>query len=217
MFVIIVMYSNLGDPEPTFPDDGKLHLLSMRFCPYAQRTHIILEAKEIPYHTYNINLTNKPEWLTKYSLLGKVPAVGVPTDNGLSFIHESMVIADYLDEKYPEKLLYPKDPLAKAVDRLLIERFSNVTSAFYKVAFRDDINGKEEISAGLDEFEAELKKRGSTFFGGKDPGMLDYMIWPWVERIAVLKYGTDVQYEIDQERFSALVSLSYNYSSFFEN
>nr|ATY49606.1 glutathione S-transferase [Bradysia odoriphaga] len=206
--VIETRHFKTGDPEPTFPSDGKLQLLSMRFCPYAQRTHIILEAKRIPYHTYNVDLTNKPEWLTKYSPLGKVPALGVPTERGLSFIHESMVIADYLDEKYPEKLLYPKDPFAKAVDRLLIERFSIVSNAFYKIGFRGDINGKVELSNGLDEFETELKKRGTSFFGGKEPGMLDYMIWPWMERLVLLKYGKDIQYEIDEERFAALTEWS---------
>jgi len=199
-----------GDPEPTFPNDGKIQLLSMRFCPYAQRTHIILEAKKIPYHTFNIDLTNKPEWLTKYSPLGKVPAIGLPTEKGHPFIHESLVIADYLDEKYPQKRLYPNDPLGKALDRLLIERFSIVTSAFYKVAVKGDAEGKSEISNGLDEFEAELKKRGTTFFGGEEPGMLDYMIWPWIERIALLKYLEGNKYEIDKDRYATLVKWNSN-------
>lgn len=180
----------------------------MRFCPYAQRTHIILEAKKIPYHTVNINLTDKPEWLTKYSPLGKVPALGLPTEKGQPFIHESMVIADYLDEKYPERLLYPSDPLEKAKDRLLIERFSIVTNAFYKAAVKGDADGKIEISEGLDIFEAELKKRGTAFFGGnKEPGMLDYMIWPWCERLALLKYIEGIEYEVDPVRYSGLVRI----------
>jgi len=195
-----------GDAEPNFPDDGKLHLISMRFCPYAQRTHIILEAKKIPYHTYNINLAEKPEWLTKYSPLGKVPALGLSNEKGKPFIHESLVIADYLDEKYPEKKLYPKDPLAKAVDKLLIERFNNVSSGFYKIAFGSNAaEGLTQISNGLDDFEKELEKRGTTFFGGDEPGMLDYMIWPWVERLAVLKYIDGDKFELDKTRFAKLV------------
>ena len=41
-------------------------------------------------------------------------------------------------------------------------------------------------SLGLLVFENELKRRGSTFFGGSSlPGYLDYMIWPWMERINI--------------------------------
>ena len=36
-------------------------------------------------------------------------------------------------------------------------------------------------------FEAEIEKRGQRFFGGQEaPGMLDYMIWPWLERADIL-------------------------------
>jgi len=195
--VIETRHLKSGDPEPKLPNDGKLKLLSMRFCPYAQRTLIILQAKKLPYDIININLSNKPEWLTKYSPLGKVPALGLPTGKGYTFIHESLVIADFLDEKYPEKRLYPKDPLDKAMDRLLIERFNVVISAFHK-AIKGDAEGKIKVTKGLEEFETELKKRGTTFFGGKEPGMLDYMIWPWCERIALLKLIEGDKFEIDE-------------------
>ena len=34
--------------------------------------------------------------------------------------------------------------------------------------------------------EKELEKRSTSFFNGQDlPGMLDYMIWPWMERLEV--------------------------------
>ena len=35
--------------------------------------------------------------------------------------------------------------------------------------------------------ESDLKCRNTKFFKGNElPGMLDYMIWPWMERIDVL-------------------------------
>ena len=34
--------------------------------------------------------------------------------------------------------------------------------------------------------ETELEKRGTKFFNDNSlPGMLDYMIWPWMERLEV--------------------------------
>ena len=73
----------------------------------------------------NINLTDKPEWLYEKSPLGKIPALELESGD---CIYESMIIADYLDEKYPQRPLYPKDPLKKAKDKLLIDQFNKVCS-----------------------------------------------------------------------------------------
>lgn len=67
----------------------------MRFCPFAQRAHLVLEAKNIPYHTANINLKEKPEWFETKSPLGKVPSLEIPSVKGDPLI-ESLIIADYL-------------------------------------------------------------------------------------------------------------------------
>lgn len=65
------------------------------------------------------------------SPLGKVPCLEL--ENG-DTLYESLVIAEYLDEAYPEHRLFPADPLAKAKDKLLIERFNDVITTMYKVS-----------------------------------------------------------------------------------
>ena len=35
----------------------------------------------------------------------------------------------------------------------------------------------------IQAFETELSSRGSCYFGGEQPGWLDYMVWPWFERL----------------------------------
>lgn len=107
-----------------------------RFCPYAQRVHLVLEAKNIPYNTAFINLTDKPEWLTQKSPLGKVPALEIPSIRGDPLI-ESLVIADYLDEQYPFNPLNSRDPVQKARDRIMVERFNAVISPFYRLFFSE--------------------------------------------------------------------------------
>lgn len=111
-------------------------MYSMRFCPYAQRSHLVLEAKNIPYHTAFINLKDKPEWLTQKSPLGKVPALEIPSVKGDPLI-ESLVIADYLDDQYPQNPLNAKDPLLRARDRILVERFNSFITPFYKLMFSE--------------------------------------------------------------------------------
>lgn len=156
----------------------------MRFCPFAQRAHLVLDAKNIPYHVAFINLDSKPEWLERVSPLLKVPALEIPGVSG-SLI-ESLIIAEFLDEKYPQNPLFPKDPLQKARDKILIERFNDFMGPYYRILMNHKTDGAPgaitELTTVLDLFEKELKSRNTKFFGGSKPGMLDYMIWPWCER-----------------------------------
>ncbi|XP_063910147.1 pyrimidodiazepine synthase-like [Zophobas morio] len=166
--------------------DGKLRLYSMEFCPYAQRARLVLAAKNLPHDIVNINLKTKPEWYFKVHPEGKVPAL----DTGSEVIIESLVISDYLDEKYPNPILYPKDPAAKKEDQELIKKIESLTSVFYKLLLGKEDQSPEEWAkafvAELDVFEKVLASRGTKFLGGDKPGMVDYMLWPWSERKGVL-------------------------------
>lgn len=192
---------------PEIPDDEKLHLISMRFSPFAERIHIILEAKSIPHHVINVNLKEKPEWLTELSPMGKVPALGLPNEPGTPYIYESLIIADYLDEKYPEISLYPTDPLAKALDRLLIQRFDGISPHIIKIIAIGGANEEalNNIFNILDTFETELMNRETPYFGGNRPNMVDYMILPLYERVLMLKCMINDDYEVKADRFPLLI------------
>ena len=60
----------------------------------------------------------------------KIPVLEIPTEQGDKYLFESVVICDYLDEKYGRNPLHSRDPYVKAQDRLLIERFNEV-NIFY--------------------------------------------------------------------------------------
>lgn len=81
------------------------------------------------YDTVFINLTHKPEWYLEKHAQGKVPLLEF--DNG-NILFESLIICDYLDEKFQQRPLYPKDPFRKAQDRILIDKFGTVRhNTFY--------------------------------------------------------------------------------------
>ncbi|XP_011166456.1 pyrimidodiazepine synthase [Solenopsis invicta] len=184
---------------------GKIRLYSMRFCPYAQRIHLVLDAKQIPYDVVYVNLTHKPDWLIEKSPLNKVPCIEL---EGGETLYESLIIADYLEDAYPQNKLYPSNPLAKAKDKLLIDRFNTVISTMYKrlyseTAWEQDVFN--EALAGLEFFVRELAKRETPFFGGSKPGMLDLMIWPWCERTDVIRIIKGDQFVIPRDRFLRLL------------
>ncbi|KAL5233998.1 hypothetical protein ACI65C_001408 [Semiaphis heraclei] len=161
---------------------GSLRFYSMRFCPYAQRVQLVLNAKGILHDTVFINLSDKPEWFLNIFSAGKVPALIYEN----KFLSESLLLADFLDEQYPEPPLHDNNPLQKILDKLVIESFGKVGTAFYKLMMTTkeiEKNNFDELVNSLIPIETELAERGSTFFGGNKPSMVDYMIWPWFERL----------------------------------
>ena len=116
---------------------------------------------------------------------GQVPALEwIDADSKQTrLIPESLVASNYLEDAFPEKPLQPTDPFLKAQQRVLVERFGGVISAFYKT-FRDDPKeGGEDLNKSLAVYEELL---AGKFFGGSKPAMVDYMIWPWFERLPIL-------------------------------
>ncbi|KAJ8250346.1 hypothetical protein COCON_G00222680 [Conger conger] len=172
-----------GSSAPGPVPKGKIRLYSMRFCPFAERARLVLHAKGIKHDTFNINLMDKPDWFLMKNPLGLVPVLEMP---GGQVIYESPITCDYLDEVYPEKKLLPADPFEKAQQKMLLEHFSKIAPYFYKIPMmrRDDEDTsklEEELKEKLIKLNGNLA--GKKYFGGDSITMVDYMIWPWFERI----------------------------------
>lgn len=91
-----------GSPEPQV-DPETIAIYNMRYCPFAQRTMLVLLEKKLPFSVYNINLSSKPEWF----LANTWGTVSVVRHRG-AHVMESNVNSDYLDELHPETALHPK-------------------------------------------------------------------------------------------------------------
>jgi len=158
--------------------ENQLRLYSMRFCPFVRRAKLVLAAKNIPYEEVNINLADPPEWYLKKNPVGEVPLLEwIDRDSKETrSVPESLVVSDYLDDLYSDNRLHPVDPYLRAKQKVLVGRFGNVQSAFYKIFGGDAQSGIEDLNASLAAYEEALQ---DTFFGGSKPGMVDYMIWPW--------------------------------------
>ena len=91
-----------------------------------------------------------------------------------------MIVSEYLDNLYTENRLQSTDPYTNAYQKLFFEKhFSKLNTCFGKLLTEKDELASSNIKAALEPFEAELKD--SDFFGGKKPGMVDYMLWPWFD------------------------------------
>lgn len=186
--------------------DGEVRLYGMRFCPFTQRVRIVLNVKNIPHNIVYINLKNQPEWYFKIHPDGMVPAL----DTGDEIVLESLDIVDFLDEKFPDPPLYPSDPELKNRDKEFIQKFGKVVGATSKALHNKDNlpvdNYIKDVLEHLKEFEAELVNRGTTFFGGDNPGMLDYMMWPWSERSKIPSALQGKEFHFPKENYPKLVA-----------
>ncbi|XP_069467848.1 glutathione S-transferase omega-1-like [Ambystoma mexicanum] len=173
-----------GSSPPGPVPGGLIRIYSMRFCPFAQRTRLVLAAKGIKCETINVNLKSKPEWFLKKAPFGLVPVL--ETSKG-EIVYESAIACDYLDEAYPGKKLTPSDPLEKAQQKMLLEHFSKLYPFMYRMLMAkrkgEDISEmKADFKNQLLELEEVLVSKKTPYFGGESVSMIDYMMWPWFER-----------------------------------
>lgn len=78
---------------------------------------MVLAEKQLPYELIEVDLKNKPRELYELNPYGKVPVL---VDEGAA-IYESAIINEYLEEKYPDLPLMPKDLVARAKVRIWID------------------------------------------------------------------------------------------------
>ncbi|CAF4924812.1 unnamed protein product [Pieris macdunnoughi] len=192
-----------GDALP--PYNGKLRLFAMRFCPYAERSILVLNAKKLQYDLVHIDLDNKPEWIFSFNPKGTVPILEYEEGKA---IFDSSIINAYLDEKYPDPPLQSSDPLQRAQDKIVVELLSSAHSAYYTAAFNAQALTSESLETfhrGLEVLQKEVEARGTTFLGGDKPGLVDYTVWPFLERFLSLPHLGKPEFAISEDKYGALL------------
>uniref|UniRef100_H0XEI7 Glutathione S-transferase omega n=1 Tax=Otolemur garnettii TaxID=30611 RepID=H0XEI7_OTOGA len=175
-----------GSAPPGPVPEGLIRIYSMRFCPFAKRTLLVLKAKGIRHEVININLKNKPEWFFKKNPSGLVPVL---ENSKGQLIYESAITCEYLDEAYPGKKLLPEDPYEKACQKMVFELFSKKMERCWRIKKKKNSNEihstvqKGNEKNNLTWLGAVLANKKTKFFGGNSLSMIDYLIWPWFERL----------------------------------
>ena len=83
-----------------------LKLVDAPRCPYCARVRIALAEKGIAHEAVVIDLEDRPAWLYELNPVGRVPVL---ESDGWA-LPESVVINEFLEERYPEPPLLPADP-----------------------------------------------------------------------------------------------------------
>ena len=97
-----------------------IKLYDFKSSPNCQRVKVVLAEKNLPYEMVPIDLRKQEQKTTEYLKMNPYGKVPVLTDDA-TVLYESCVINEYLEEKYPNPPLLPKDPGKKAKARILID------------------------------------------------------------------------------------------------
>jgi RNA polymerase-associated protein len=144
-------------------------------CPYCARVRIVLAEKDVPYETVVVDLEDRPAWIYEKNPLGKVPVL----EEGAFVLPESVVINEYLEERFPEPPLWPADPAERSAGRLLVERFDQLSRPYYALR-RGEEDARPRLDAELTQLESLLTDR--SFLTGREFGLADAAYLPWILR-----------------------------------
>jgi glutathione S-transferase len=145
-------------------------------CPYAARVRIVLGEKGLEYETVSIDLDDRPAWLYEKNLLGRVPVL---EEDGL-VLPESLVIAEYLEERYPDPALWPADAAERALGRLAVQRFDDRLGGPYYGLRRGEPGAAARLDTALRELDRALEER--LYLTGAEYGLADVAYAPWLLR-----------------------------------
>src|ERR1700756_5892379 len=157
--------------------------------PFSQRCRIVLHEKGMDFQIIDVDLDHKPEDLAVMNPYNQVPVL-VERD---LVLHESNIINEYIDERFPHPQLMPADPVMRARARLFLFNFER--ELFVHVQTIENTNNQKAIEKGkllirdrLTQLAPILLK--SKYMLGDEFSMLDVAIAPLLWRLD--HYGIDL-------------------------
>ncbi|HIG62408.1 MAG TPA: stringent starvation protein A [Gammaproteobacteria bacterium] len=124
-----------------FYSDGNDH--------YSQRVRLVLAEKGVAVDVINVDKGNVPEDLIDLNPYNTLPTL---VDREL-VLYESMVIMEYLDERFPHPPLLPVYPVARAQSRLYVYRIEKDWCGL-----ADTIIAKRSKDSVIDRARKELRE-----------------------------------------------------------
>jgi len=163
------------------------------------RVRIALHWKKIEYESVFVNLfkdeQSKPEY-GSINPLGQVPALLIDDH----ILVQSVAIMEYLEEKYPEPPILPKDLIQRARARQAAEIINSGIQPLQNLGplnkFSDDMAKKTEfasyfIARGLDALEKLLESTSGKYCIGDQVTIADFCLVPQVASAERFKVPLD--------------------------
>ena len=125
---------------------------------YYNKVKMQLMEKSVPFEEELVWPSQQDEHLAR-TPIGKIPFLEI----GNTQLAESQVISEYIEDVYPEKPLLPKDPLARAKVRELVEFIELHLELVARRLYREAFFGGTVSDETKQEVEKELAKGVKAF------------------------------------------------------
>ncbi|KAK6497932.1 hypothetical protein TWF481_012326 [Arthrobotrys musiformis] len=177
----------------------QLLALPIRYSSWTVRPIVLLEYFSIPYSTKFFRLAD-PESLALLHAESPSGLVPVIIDSDVPHpVHDSLAIAEYLHDKYPEKSIWPKNPKLRTYGRSVVAElhsgFVNIRTDFphnfpvkYNPPPQSSNKTAKEVKRVLAIFDTARRLAKDTL-GDEDEGFLlgtfsvaDAFYWPILSR-----------------------------------
>ncbi len=171
----------------------------------SHRVRIGLGLKKLAYDYIVINIVKRDQFADAYrkkNPMAQVPTLEITEDDGkVIAINQSLPILEYLDERFPEPPIMPKDFYLRARTRLLaeivnsgIQPLQNLTTTNQVKAIGGDpaVWPKSFIADGLTAFENTARETAGKFCVGDTPTIADCCLVP--QLASARRFGVDIKH-----------------------
>lgn len=183
--------------------EGKITLYTNHNCPYAHRAHIAINELGLDYEEVFVDLEKPREpWYLEVNPRGLVPSIKFKsTITGKEqILTESAVIAQFLADSYPDKLVpaSKEGALLRARINFFVDAYSSkIQAKMFEVMRAPDESereekGKEWVAAIGKELDPLLQDANPFFGSSKDLTLAEVMLGPFLLRI----FGISKQGEV---------------------
>jgi len=168
----------------------KIVVGNKKYSSWSLRPWLVLKHAGVPFEeqVVALDMPDTAQNIRKFSPSGRVPAL----IDGDVTVWDSLAIAEYLNEKFPEKRLWPKDPAqrarARSVSAEMHSGFANlrndcsmkIVQQYPAKPLRPETQA--EVNRIVEIWEDCLKRSGGPFLFGKEPCIADAFYAPVVSR-----------------------------------
>ena len=152
-------------------------------CPFSHRCRFVLYEKGMDFEIKDVDIYNKPEDLAVMNPYNQVPVL-VERD---LVLHESNIINEYIDERFPHPQLMPGDPVMRGRGRLVLYRMEKELFSLVQIlenpasTNKEQAKAREAIGNGLTMLAPSVSK--NKYILGDDFSMIDVALAPLLWRL----------------------------------
>lgn len=160
-------------------------LLSGPLCVLSHCCRIVLLEKDVECSIDSVSINDDPSVLGEHNPYGETPTL---LDRDLA-LYDTVVILEYLDERFPHPPLMPVDPITRAKTRLMISRLTRdwltpICALGEELPLKPTAKLKKSIHDGLVSLSPLFREQ--PYFLGLEFTLVDAYMAPLLWRLPIL-------------------------------